>query len=88
MEETPIEELAMSPEAKKLLKLQGKKDAKALKKSKTQSKISMLKKRQQSDDDDHDPYMSLGFGLISYRNTLWTLTILFVVLSAVAFPLI
>lgn len=45
MEETPIEELAMSPEAKKLLKLQGKKDAKALKKSKTQSKISMLKKR-------------------------------------------
>ena len=53
------------------------------------SKDSLRKKNNESlDDDQPDPYLSLGFGLIAYRSTLWTLALLFIVLSVIAYPLI
>ena len=37
---------------------------------------------------DLDPFLSLGFGLIAYRKTLFSLMILFFVMSVVTYPIL
>ena len=37
--------------------------------------------------DKKDPYFRYGFGLIAYRNTLWNLTMAFVVFTILALPI-
>ena len=85
----PMDE-AKTPEARKILKLQQKLAAKKNEqKQKHLSKQSLRKmKTDNLDESEPDPYLSLGFGLIAYRSTLWSLTLLFIVLSLIAYPLI
>ena len=45
-------------------------------------------KRRSKFHDRQDPYLSLGFGLIAYRYTLMSITCLFLLLSAVSYPLL
>ena len=77
---------ATTPEARKILRMQEKKAEKQNKLKKAKSKQSMRKKV--ADDDVVDPYLSLGFGLIAYRSTLWSLACTFAFMSMIAFPLI
>ena len=46
--------------------------------------MSIIKK----DMKDLDPFLSLGFGLIAYRKTLFSLMILFFVMSVVTYPIL
>ena len=40
------------------------------------------------DIDSQDPYMSLGFGLIAYRHSLYSLSMVFIVLSLLMYPVL
>ena len=64
----------MTPEAKKILKLQ-----QSMKERELQRKKDLQNK---------DPYLSLGFGLIAYRSTLFSLSVGFVLMSMILYPVI
>jgi hypothetical protein len=81
---------ASTPEAKKILKLQQKQQEKK-QKLKTQLTKKKTMKKNNEDDHDHDEkdsYLSLGFGLIAYRSTLWSLSLTFIIMSIIVYPMI
>jgi preprotein translocase subunit SecG len=64
----------MTPEARKIMKLQQTKKEKDLQRKK--------------DLKNMDPYLSLGYGLIAYRTTLYTLAVGFFLMSLIMYPVI
>jgi hypothetical protein len=81
---------ASTPEAKKILKLQLK-AAEKNKKLATKLTKKMTPKKIEEDLHEHeekDTFLSLGFGLIAYRNTLLTLAMTFIIFSLIVYPMI
>lgn len=51
------------------------------KKKKQQSRMSISQEEQEK-----DPFLEIGFGLIAYRNMLWTFVVIFTLLSGIVTP--
>jgi hypothetical protein len=64
----------LTPEARKIMKLQ------QIKKERDLQRKKDLKNK--------DPYLSLGYGLIAYRRTLYTLSVGFFLMSIIMYPVI
>jgi hypothetical protein len=64
----------LSAEQRKLMKLQQTSKERALQRKK--------------DLQNKDPYLSLGFGLIAYRRTLFSLSVAFALMSLIIYPII
>lgn len=67
-----IGDQALTKEQKKLKNLQKKQEEK--------------RKERKKDLEDRDPFSWLGFGLMAYRHTMWTLFVLFTILSVLIVP--
>lgn len=57
------------------------------KKMKALKKIREEREQNEMPRDGKDPFLYFGFGIMSYRNTLLSLTMLFVVFSLITMPL-
>ena len=62
------------------------KEQKKMKRLRERKKIQDAQK--QIDDDGKDPYLSLGYGLIAYRKTLFAMSMAYVLFSLFAYPII
>lgn len=66
--------------------------------TKEQKKLKLLQKKQEAKREerlkdlenaqDSDPFSWLGFGLMAYRHTIWTLFALFFILSILVYPIV
>jgi len=63
--------------------------------TKEQRKLNRIKEMQQEKDklasaieQGQDPFNTLGFGLIAYRNTLYSLFVVFLLCSLITYPVL
>jgi len=65
----------------------GESDSKELRKLKALKEIQRAKKDVQSEANKDDPIQLFGIGIVSYRNTLFNLFVLFAIMSLVSIPM-